>query len=100
MSRAWQARLREAGDWWAAYAAYLESPEWEAKRALALERARHWCEDCSERRATQVHHRSYRNVGDEQPHELVAICAPCHEARHPHLVMTFAERWAAAKEER
>jgi 5-methylcytosine-specific restriction endonuclease McrA len=82
--------------WWPSYNAYLDSPEWAAVRAAALDAAGHLCELCQEAPATQVHHLSYAHAGGERPEELQAVCAPCHEARHPHFPRTFAERWANA----
>jgi 5-methylcytosine-specific restriction endonuclease McrA len=88
--------VRRTDQWWPTYDAYLESPEWAAKRAAALDAAGHTCERCGAAAATQVHHLSYRHAGDEYPHELQATCARCHEAVHPHVPRTFAARWALA----
>lgn len=71
----------------ARYHAYLKSPEWRAKRLMVLERAKHLCEGCLERRATQVHHETYEHAGHEFTGgeflwELRAICDACHERLH------------------
>lgn len=66
-------------EWWAKYDAYLKSPEWAERRKLVLERDDHQCKACNKRRATQVHHLSYKHVGREPLFELVAVCVPCHE---------------------
>lgn len=78
----------EEQDWEAAgtppvgYREYLMSPEWQAKRLAVLERANWRCEaglqGCAGR-AEQVHHRTYRHLGDEPLWELAAICFRCHE---------------------
>jgi 5-methylcytosine-specific restriction endonuclease McrA len=73
------AQLRE-GD--SDYADYLSSPEWKAKRLKVLRRADNICEGCGERKATEVHHLSYRHVGNEFLWELVAICDDCHQRVH------------------
>lgn len=95
----WRMRLVAVSgtdEWWGVYGAYLKSPEWRALRGQVLERAASRCEDCGEAVATQVHHLSYRRVGDEQPDDLRALCNRCHDRRHGLEGMTFAQRWALA----
>lgn len=55
---------------------------WARKRSLVLERANHTCEGCGIRRATQVHHLTYKHVYDEFLWELVATCDECHDRAH------------------
>jgi 5-methylcytosine-specific restriction endonuclease McrA len=64
------------------YQKYLESREWQAKRAKVLKRANHICEGCLSRPAVQVHHTTYANVGHELLFELVALCLDCHARAH------------------
>lgn len=72
----------DSAAWWEAYNRYLESPEWKAKRSKVLNRD-HW--RCTMRRngctllATEVHHLTYKNVGDEPLEDLTSICHDCHE---------------------
>ncbi|MDE2105272.1 MAG: hypothetical protein KGL39_49055 [Patescibacteria group bacterium] len=68
--------------WWADYNAYLQTPEWKARRDLVLARAKGICEGCLKNKATQVHHLTYAHVGDELLFELVAICDICHDIAH------------------
>lgn len=70
----------EFRDW---YGTYLGSPEWETKRQKVFKRANQTCEGCGERPATEVHHLSYDNVGDELLFQLVALCDTCHTKVHP-----------------
>jgi hypothetical protein len=76
-------RQRESERWWAQYNAYLESPQWRRRRELVLSRAGGVCEGCGERRAVQVHHRTYEHVRNELLWELVAVCEDCHRRCHP-----------------
>lgn len=68
--------------WWRAYNTYLISNEWIDKRAQVLARDR-W--KCQEKRngctvsATEVHHLTYKNVGDEPLEDLLSVCHHCHE---------------------
>lgn len=64
------------------YEEYLKSSKWKNKRRLVLERCRFTCEGCGKARATQVHHLSYNNIGNEFLFELVGLCKHCHEALH------------------
>jgi len=67
----------------AAYDEYLRSEKWHKKRAMVLERANGLCEGCRLAAPSQVHHLTYRNVGDELLFQLVALCDGCHEKCHP-----------------
>jgi hypothetical protein len=73
---------QENANWWRWYDGYLKSPAWIQKRNLVLARANHFCEGCGTRRATQVHHKTYDNVGNEFLFELVAVCDACHDRIH------------------
>jgi len=66
-----------------AYTAYIASPEWKAKRAQVLKRAGGWCEKCGKYKATQVHHKTYRNLFRESLTDLLAVCYGCHQKEHP-----------------
>lgn len=67
---------------WKLYAEYLASPEWAARRHAVLDRDGDRCQlkhrGCT-RKATQVHHLTYANVGNEPLEDLVSICVHCHE---------------------
>jgi len=64
------------------YNAHLKSSLWRAKRNKILNRAGGLCEGCREQAATQVHHLTYENLGNEFLFELVAICDGCHTRYH------------------
>lgn len=68
-------------EWWDRYSSYLDSYEWKEKRQQKLDQARGLCERCGEK-ATEVHHLSYRNIGDEPLGDLMAICYWCHHQEH------------------
>ncbi len=67
---------------WSGYTEYLKSPEWGKRRLLVFERSNGVCEGCGMQPATQVHHHSYKHVGNEFLFELAAICDSCHERFH------------------
>jgi 5-methylcytosine-specific restriction endonuclease McrA len=49
-----------------------------------------------------AHHVTYRNLGREEPGDVIAICRPCHRKRHPGKPDTRLthEAWARFHEER
>jgi hypothetical protein len=75
-------KQRQLGVWQQAYEQYLQTPEWKRKRQLVLLRAQGICEGCREVEATDVHHLSYDDVGNEFLFELVALCRKCHQRLH------------------
>lgn len=64
------------------YHAYLQSPEWQAKRVLALDRAGGRCQLCNRATRLHVHHRTYERLGNEDLSDLTVLCADCHEHFH------------------
>lgn len=75
-----RAEQKQEFDQW--YRGYLLSPVWRTKRRLVLNRCNGWCEGCASAQATEVHHLSYANVGDELLYELVGLCENCHRKAH------------------
>lgn len=65
------------------YRKYLQSPEWKEKRARVLAAANYRCELCKRKKATQVHHLTYKRIFKEPPEDLIAICRFCHDEKHP-----------------
>jgi hypothetical protein len=65
-----------------AYHWYLGSRSWREKSQYILERDNHTCQKCLKRRATQVHHLTYKRVFQELPSDLLAVCRQCHAEIH------------------
>ena len=65
----------------AAYKSFMRSPEWDAIRRAALERAHYKCRRCGlGDRVLQVHHKNYtRFGGNELSIDLEVLCVPCHK---------------------
>ncbi|MBV9327469.1 MAG: HNH endonuclease [Chloroflexi bacterium] len=75
----------------AAYTAYLGSERWRLLRADVIRRAGYRCSACGRGGRLDVHHaRGYRNLGNERPEELQALCRTCHEAIHARRQMVNA----------
>jgi len=65
------------------YREYLLSPQWQHNRNLVFLRCGRICEGCFTNKATEVHHLTYKNVGNEFLFELVGLCTDCHKRIHP-----------------
>ena len=65
-----------------AYALYLESPEWQAKRQAVLDRDEHRCTECGTTKYLHVHHLTYARIFHEELEDLVTLRDGHHAARH------------------
>lgn len=84
-------RMRLRVVWEECYARYLKSSEWKERRDLVMLRAQGICEGCRRRKATEVHHTTYENVGEELLFQLVAVCRECHDRLHASILPRFLE---------
>lgn len=71
------------------YAAYLQSPEWSARRHQALDDADHCCQVCNSSRDLEVHHRTYKHLGHEPRADLTVLCNECHTLFHSRMSRRF-----------
>ncbi len=62
------------------YKEYLDSPAWETKRDAVKQRDGGQCV-CGAK-ATEAHHKTYKNIGKEPLSDLVALCQECHKREH------------------
>lgn len=76
------ARSPEMKRW--VYEQYLFSQAWQKKRQEQFEKSQR-CEVCHFGEATEVHHKTYANLGDEQDGDLMSLCDDCHRAEHGRL---------------
>lgn len=70
--------VEKAGFSFKNYKDYMRSDKWKVKRKKVLERDNYTCVSCLEEKATQVHHITYDNLGDEPLFNLVSVCGKCH----------------------
>jgi 5-methylcytosine-specific restriction endonuclease McrA len=75
-----EAKRRE--EWFKKYDEYLKSEKWAKKREMALLRDKGVCQGCFFKKATEVHHLTYGNWGDELIFQLVSLCHDCHIKVH------------------
>lgn len=64
------------------YKDYLKSKHWKNKRKVVLELKNNTCEYCKTNKNLQVHHTTYKNIGDEKISDLMVLCEECHQATH------------------
>lgn len=67
------------------YYKYLKSTAWKTKRTEIFLERNGICERCNKSLLTtqfQVHHKTYKNVFNEQNKDLELLCKPCHEKEH------------------
>jgi len=64
------------------YAEYLQTTHWHFKRSDALKRSKYRCQLCNSTKRLDVHHRTYENLGNEEPEDLIVLCRKCHEHFH------------------
>lgn len=88
------------------YREYIQSAAWRSKRE------RYWssglpkeCYVCGgpRRPGMHLHHRTYKNLGNERLMDLVPVCPPCHDlvhALHQEQVYKRKGLWYATKEAR
>ena len=67
------------------YQDYLASKEWKAKSKAAKEKAGRQCQLCSSEENLNTHHRTYDNIGHEDPKDLIVLCRECHKEFHKKL---------------
>lgn len=65
-------------EWRKKYVDHLQSDKWQAIRLKVLKRDNNLCQGCLEATATDVHHITYANLGDELMFELLSLCRDCH----------------------
>lgn len=64
------------------YIEYLKSTDWHERRKELMEEANWVCSECGEK-ATQLHHLSYENLGEEELEiDVVPLCKDCHKEKH------------------
>lgn len=64
------------------YYEYINSQQWYLLTLPVRQRNNKLCELCNMRYGTCVHHRTYRNLGNEQPEDMLHVCVYCHRLIH------------------
>jgi hypothetical protein len=65
------------------YKEYLQSEQWRQNREKRLQIDGRMCAVCGSKKDLNVHHISYRNIGNENiEKDLITLCHPCHAMLH------------------
>ena len=67
------------------YAAYLQTPHWQAAKRRKLSSVDWRCESCGAEWGTtalDVHHLTYERLGREKDEDLRVLCRACHQETH------------------
>jgi 5-methylcytosine-specific restriction endonuclease McrA len=70
------------------YDSYLQSEKWDKTRRRVKAFWNNRCAICGTGHNVEVHHRSYRHLGNEPLSDLIALCGECHELYHANLNRT------------
>jgi hypothetical protein len=60
------------------YEKYIVSPEWYVLRDIIMKRDGFVCQICN-KPAEEVHHLTYKHLGNEHLFELISLCKKCHK---------------------
>ena len=55
---------------------------WQQIRLKALERDNYKCTLCDSNLNLEVHHKTYKNKGNERLNEIITLCRKCHKKIH------------------
>ena len=64
------------------YYEYIRSEQWFDLTKPIRKRNKGVCECCKMRYGSCVHHRTYKNLGNEEPKDLLHVCKYCHTMIH------------------
>lgn len=64
------------------YADYIKSKEWQATRQRIFRRDDFRCVRCGCSKNLEVHHITYKNLGEEKDDDLATLCDKCHNDIH------------------
>ena len=64
------------------YQTYLDDEHWAKTRKKIMARDGYRCQICGSNRDLQVHHLTYKDIGQETDEQLVCLCRQCHFGLH------------------
>ena len=88
-----RSRIRVAGR--KGYQEYLKSQHWRDLKKAYFQHYPKECRGCGSKDHIDLHHRSYKYVGDEHFWQLIPLCRDCHQAVHR--LQRRHPRWSIGK---
>lgn len=77
-----QQRNQKEVEFWDKWREHLASDKWKDLRQRVIKRSGGLCEGCLINKVEQVHHKTYKHLGNEFCFELIGLCADCHKRFH------------------
>jgi len=62
--------------------AYMKSDQWRTLKNIKLYQTNHKCECCGSKSNLQLHHNTYKRLGQEKLTDLNTLCGNCHSKIH------------------
>jgi hypothetical protein len=75
-------RTTSLGERWLTYQEYLCTKWWRERRARSILLGGGKCNRCHSTSNLQVHHKTYKRIGQELDEDLEVLCRTCHEIHH------------------
>lgn len=74
-------KCKDTGETAKDYTAYLKTQHWEQLRVRVAKEYNYTCNGCGEYipNAFEIHHLTYKRVGNEKIDDLVCLCRTCHQ---------------------
>ena len=87
------------GNIYYSYHKYLQSNHWKKKRQDFLESKlyKNGCEICNSTKKINIHHKTYKRIGNEKLNDLTALCEECHLKLHEELKENPENLWKTYK---
>lgn len=70
------------------YDEYMKSMAWFRRRDAYFREYRYECH-CGEKRAIELHHKTYERLGAERDEDFVPLCGDCHKHVHEQATLIF-----------
>lgn len=80
------------------YKEYLKTENWQKKRRKVFALHSKRCAVCRKKKATNVHHKSYKRLGDETKRDLIPLCQFHHNEIHKFANQQKINIWQATEQ--
>ena len=73
---------KDTGEKVSTYYEYLNTEHWKNIKQIMYKKYRYECCVCGSHFGVSIHHKTYKNVGNEPLEDLVYMCRSCHKLYH------------------
>ncbi|PZT54347.1 hypothetical protein DN757_17615 [Paenibacillus silvae] len=83
----------DTGESFTSYSEYLKSNHWKGvKDRFWASKFKKECNVCKRKNKLNLHHKSYKRVGNERLNDLVYLCESCHNKLHELLKGEYSQK--------